>query len=175
MSADAASAIKPPRAWVWPVIVVSLLAGQMVLLLTTVLLATHDSTFAVEPNYYQQGLHWNDAAAQARANERLGWTVTISLSDSVATNGDREIEIALLNIDGAPLDGAQIELAAFSHARASERATVSLAARGGGKYAAPFTFRHKGVWEFRVTVTRGPEIFTHREVRDVYPPGESRP
>jgi nitrogen fixation protein FixH len=175
MSAEASRAAHPPRAWIWPLIVVALLVGQVVLLVVTALLATRDPTFAVEPNYYQQGLHWNDAAAQRRENAELGWTATLALGDRLGTLGERDVSLTLVNRDGTPLDGAKVEIVAFSHAQASARATVTLAPRGGGKYESPLRFRHKGVWEFRVTVTRGPEIFTYREERDVYPPGESRP
>lgn len=175
MSAETPDAPPTPRVWVWPMIVVALLVGQVVLLAVTALLATRDPTFAVEPNYYLQGLHWDDTAAQRRQNAELGWTASIAFGDKVSPLGERDVTLTLTNRDGAPLDGAQIELVAFSHAQAGERARVTLEPRGGGRYESSLRFRHKGVWEFRVTATRGPQTFTHREERDVYPPGESRP
>lgn len=175
MSAHDAEPTRPPRTWVWPLIVVALLAGQVVLLVITALLATRDPTFAVEPNYYQQGLHWDDAAAQKRRNTELGWSASIVLGNKVSPLGERDVSLTLTNRDGTPLDGARIELVAFPHAEAGQRATVTLEPRGGGRYESSLRFRRKGVWEFRVTATRGPETFTHREERDVYPPGEARP
>ena len=108
-------------------------------------------------------------------NDKLGWRVELELGNKVSPFHERELAIVLYDASDHPLDGAEVEVTTFPHARGYQRETVLLPARGEGRYAGNVRFRRKGLWEFRVIVQRGPETFTHMEVRDVYPPGESRP
>jgi nitrogen fixation protein FixH len=157
----------------WVGLVVSLLAGQVVLLSTMAYVAISDGSFAVEPDYYQKGLHWDDTAAQLRRNVALGWSVRVEIGDSAATGGERTLICHLTNRNDEPLDGATIDVAAFPHARGSERSTAMLAAAGDGSYETPLRFSRYGVWEFRFVVQRGPETFTQTVVRRVEPPEAS--
>jgi nitrogen fixation protein FixH len=159
----------------WLVFVIGLLGGQVVLLSIMSYLAASDRSFSIEPDYYRKGLNWDATAAQLRQNERLGWSVRIDLGDTLGVLGEREVTCKLVDRKGVPLDGASLKLVAFPHARGSERVSVELAAAGNGSYKRSMRFRRKGLWEFRLAVARGPEMFTHTELRDVYPPGESRP
>jgi nitrogen fixation protein FixH len=134
-----------------------------------------DGSFAVEPDYYQKALRWDEVAAQHRENARLGWTAAIDVGDDVSVFDERTLTCRLADAEGRPVEGAAVDLVAFPHARGSERASAVLAETESGVYAATLRFRRKGVWEFRLAVRRGPNVFTHRETRDVYPPGESRP
>ena len=163
------------RAYFWPGLVIALLAGQGCLLLVMVLLATADRSFAVEPDYYQKGLRWNEIAAQRHRNTQLGWAVSLAFGDPAGALGDREVRCTLSDREGRLLDGAEVEVIAFAHSRGSRREQMTLEPAGGGVYCGKMRFARKGRWEFRLTVRRGPETFTHTERRDVYPPGESRP
>lgn len=160
--------------YLWPGIVVALLAGHVILMVVVVLIATSDPTFSVEPDYYDKALHWDDTATQRAANQRLGWVAAVDVGSDIGIRGERTVSCRLTNSAGDPLDGAQIELVAFPHARGAERATQTLEPAGDGRYAAQMRFQRKGTWEFRLRVERGPDTFTYRETRDVYPPGEHR-
>lgn len=163
------------RAWVWPVIVVGMLVGHATLMILVVLLATQDKGFSVEPDYYQKAISWDDTAAQRVANEQLGWSVALTLGDTMSAIGDRELICTLVDRDGIPLDGSTVEVEFFPHARGQQRTFVLLEGTGDGRYAGKCRFLRKGVYEFRVKIERGPQTFTLTETRDVYPPGEARP
>lgn len=159
----------------WVGLVLSLLGGQIAFIGVMVYLATTNGSLAIEPDYYQKGLHWDATTAQLRENARLSWSVEIELGDDVGTLGERTVTCRLANKDGLPLDGAVIDLVAFPHVRGQERTSATLAAADDGRYQTTLRFSRKGVWEFRGVVTRGPNTFTFTEQQDVYPPGESRP
>lgn len=157
----------------WVGLIVALLSGQVLLMFVAVYLALADGSFAVEPDYYQKSLHWNDTIAQERDNERLGWQPELKLGGQATVFGDRQLICHLADNQGHPLDGAVIDVVAFPHARGSDRQSVTLVPAGEGNYEATLRLARKGKWEFRLAVQRGPETFTHTELRDVFPPGET--
>lgn len=159
----------------WVGLVLSLLGGQIAFVTVMVYMAATNGTFAVEPDYYQKGLHWDATAAQLRENDRLSWSLGIDIGDDAGTLGERTVTCTLRNVDGSPLEGAIIDLVAFPHVRGYERTSATLVAEDGGRYRTTLRFSRKGVWEFRGIVKRGPDTFTFTEQQDVYPPGESRP
>ncbi len=164
------------RTLFWPGLIITLLVGQVVLLTIVVLIATRDESFAVEPDYYTKALNWDEQAAQLEANRRLGWSLKLSLGDAVGPIGDRSLLLHLRDATGDVIGGADVSVLAFPHARGMQRREYELPeTQELGTYEAKVRFHRKGKWEFRFTVQRGENMFTHRLVRDVYPPGESRP
>lgn len=159
----------------WPGLVLALLGGQVLFTVVTVYLATMDNSFAVEPDYYQKALHWDGEIAQRRENARLGWTAALEVGDDVSVFDERTLTCRLADAEGRPVEGAAVDLVAFPHSRGSQRASAVLVEADAGAYVATLRFRRKGVWEFRIAARQGPNVFTYRETRDVYPPGESRP
>jgi len=125
-------------------------------------LATDDPSFAVEADYYQKAVHWDDELAQRRLNAELGWRATTELARSAS--GGAELRVHLTDSAGAPLEGAAVRVEAFAINRASEISTLTLAALdgapGGGAYSAPFPETGMGRWELRLQATRGAERFT---------------
>ena len=158
----------------WVGLILALLGGQIVLMGVMTLLAISDRSFAVEPDYYQKGLHWDATAAQRRENARLAWSAEIELGDDVSVLGERTVTCTLTDSAKEAIGGATIELIAFSHARASQRTAATLAAAGNGAYQTTLRLRHDGLWEFRLVARRGEETFTHTETRDVRRPGGAR-
>jgi hypothetical protein len=103
--------------------------------------------------------------AQQARNEALGW----SLGLRVEPTGERDrmtVVVGLSDGAGAPLPGARIGIEALHNARASRVLAAVLEPRGLG-YAAMMPLARPGLWEFRVRVTRGPDIFTATLMRDV--------
>lgn len=157
----------------YPALVFTLLAGQVLLMATIVIIANSDQSFATEPDYYQKALNWDDIATQRAANQRLNWQTDLALTDS--PTGDQKLTCTLTNKTGAPLNGAEIKIEAFSHARGMQRSTYALTPTGEGRYAAKARFPRGGLWEFRVKVTRGPDTFTNTIKRNLVTPGATRP
>jgi nitrogen fixation protein FixH len=157
----------------WVGLICALLSGQVLLMFVAVYLTVADGSFAVEPNYYQKSLNWDATVAQLRENQRLGWQSQLQVGDEADVYKHRHLTCRLVNAQGDPLDGAMIDVVAFPHARGSDRQSSAMKPIGDGYYETTLRFARQGKWEFRLAVQRGPETFTHTEVTDVYPPGES--
>lgn len=155
----------------WVGLVVVLLSAQALLMLVTVYLTVTDGSFAVEPDYYQQSMDWDATMAQRRRNEQLGWQLQLSLADQASVFGERKLLCRLNDRQGVPIDGAVIDLVAFSHARGNDRSSATMTPVGEGRYETTLRLSRSGKWEFRLAVQQGDETFTHTELRDVVPPG----
>lgn len=159
-SADRPQAHPRPTVLIWPGIVFLLLGGQIMLMLVAVYLATSDSSFAVEPDYYRKALRWDETAAQTRLNQQLGWSVEIVVSSSTDIYKNRDVTCILKDGSGREIDDAQIELTAFAHARGDQRVLSELTAVGQGRYGTTLRMTQPGRWEFRIVARRGGDTFT---------------
>lgn len=166
-SSSAAAGPGRSAGWFWPLLIIGLLGGHALLWVTMLLVSASDRSFAIEPDYYQKSLHWNDAAAQAATNRRLGWTLHWTFGAPDGPLPQRRLACRLVNVDGRPLDGASVQVELFSHTCANERVRVVLEPRGDGVYETRFNGFRPGLLELRTTVQRGPETFTETVQIDV--------
>jgi nitrogen fixation protein FixH len=128
--------------------------------------ANRDASFAVEPDYYRKAVEWDRTMAQAARNAELGWTVSARLEPGA---GDRARLVTLVrDRAGAPLTGAAVVVEAFPSARAREIASVALEPTGdAGVHAGLLPSSRPGLWELRLRVTRGAEVFTRTLSQDL--------
>ena len=150
----------------WPAVIAGALTLHVVGSLAMVYFATSNESFAVEPDYYQKALAWDDKRAQDRHNVELGWKLEFTV-EPAAPGHDPKISVDLVDADGSPLNHAQVSLTAFFNARADDRLTADLMAVDE-HYETNLPMRRDGLWEFRFTVTRGEELFTHTDTRHVW-------
>jgi nitrogen fixation protein FixH len=159
------SSNQPPasRSRRWAYIFIGLLTFHAGGTIAMVVIATSDPSFAVEPNYYEQALNWDAAAAQSLQNEHLGWTAQVQITavQGPAERG-RMVSVRLRNSDGVGLEGARIAVECFHHARSADRIHGELAAVSGGLYSGLLQLDRPGEWEIRLVIERGPERFTQR-------------
>lgn len=146
------SARKP--GWYWPWVIVGVIALQASVILVTVYIAVGPESRAVEPDYYQQALEWDEQAAERRTPERLGWTVAFDVADPQGPFPQRTLEATLTDADG-PIEDATVKAVLFPTADAGSRTEVPLVPAGEGRYRAEATMTHKGLWEIRLTIERG--------------------
>lgn len=158
---------KAGRAWLWPAAIVAVLVLHLAGWLAVVAIATRDPTLSVEPRYYDKAVRWDEAAAQRRQNEELGWSLQIDADPRAEPRGERRLTCRVLDRAGTPVTGAQVDLVVFHHARAAERQELRLAEESPGLYAARPRMARAGLWEARFTVRRGAETFTHVAVQEV--------
>lgn len=152
----------PPRhAWIWPGAVVASLVLFVAMYLTVISLAGRDPHFSVEPDYYEKSMHWNETAAQLRANQDLGWSVEVEPEAQVGTLGDRRLVYRILDRDKQPVQGASVNVVTFHHAFAAQRTELTLAEESPGVYVGNPRMARPGLWECRLTVHRGADTFTH--------------
>lgn len=121
--------------------------------------AHSDPSFAVEANYYDRAVHWDEAAAQERMNAEMGWVVELAVPAGVGAEPG-QLCLALTDQEGDAIEGAQVRVEAFHNARASDRTALALEPAERGRYSSPIEIGRAGLWEFRVTASRGDEVFT---------------
>jgi nitrogen fixation protein FixH len=169
-SPEAAAANEARHRLFWVGLICTLLGCQVVLMVVTAIIATRDNSFAVEPDYYEKSLNWDAIAAQRREDQRLGWQIALAVGAQASVLGERSVTATLTDRDGRPLDGASIELVAFPHARGNDRESAVLAPQGDGRYETTLRIKRRGLWEFRLAVKRGPDIFTSTQQQFVAQP-----
>lgn len=148
-------------AWFWPALVIGLLAGQVVLVLVMAYLAVSDHSFAVEPDYYRQALRWNSEISQQQANRRLGWSVLVEVAEQADVLQQRDVRCVITDRAGQPVEDARVEVVAFPHVRGNERQVLRLTGLEAGRYGATVRMAQGGLWEFRITASRGADVATH--------------
>ena len=153
------------RGWYWPVGLAALLIGSAGANIALVFLTSRDASFAVEPDYYAKALAWDETMAQQARNEALGWSIGVRV-EPTGDRGSMTVAARLTDRAGAPLEGARVTIEARHNARANRVLTAALEPRGAG-YAAAMPLARPGFWEFRVRVTRGPDVFTATLMQDV--------
>lgn len=151
--------------WYWPAGLAALLVGSAGANVALVVITSRDASFAVEPDYYAKALAWDETMAQQARNEALRWSLGIDV-EPTGERGRMAVVVRLSDGAGAPLPGARIEVEALHNARANRLLTAVLEPRGPA-YATVMPLARPGLWEFRVRVTRGPEVFTATIMRDV--------
>lgn len=149
----------PQRRSRWPVFLVALLAGQMLLVLGMVYVATSDRSVGIEPQYYEHALHWDDHARQEQRNRELGWTIAVDAS-GVLSGDKRRLTCRVHDRDKLPVEDAVVVVTAFHNARSNDRLTATLAAAGDGTYFADIPMIRPGLWELRFDIRGGEDTFT---------------
>jgi len=144
----------------WPVAIVALIALHVAGMISVILIATRDRSFAVEPNHYQKALAWDAFSARARASAALGWKVVSRTDAALDRAGLRGLELVITGRDDKPVTGARVAVLAFPHARGEERVRIDLVEGEAGHYLAHAAMVRPGLWELRVVAERGGDSFS---------------
>ncbi|HZW06769.1 MAG TPA: FixH family protein, partial [Phycisphaerales bacterium] len=142
----------------------------------TVVCATRDKSFAIEPGYYRKAVEWDRTARERDRAAAAGWDVQVALAGPAAGPGASTLRITLHGPapgGATPLDGAQVQVEMFAQARSSERQTFWAEGAGAGAYTAPVSVQRPGLWEVRLRIKRGPESLLF--VRTLVVPGTTGP
>ena len=129
-------------------------------------IASNDPSFAVEENYYQRGVRWDEELAQRARNRALGWKLVATMSPA-DTGRHALLRIALTDSTVRPIEGASVVVRAMHIARARDQMEVTLARRAPGEYEALVPVERAGWWELRIDIHRGRERFTATERLEV--------
>jgi nitrogen fixation protein FixH len=143
----------------WPSIVVAFLLMSVLACGLTVYFAVSDPSFAVEKDYYEKALNWDDRAAQLQANESLGWTATARMGETLSPLGDRTLTVTLTDASGRSVDEATVVAEVFHPARSSDRLDAAFTYQEG-HYVTTGRFTRKGVWRVKGTARVGETVFT---------------
>lgn len=149
----------------WPLFIVGLILAQFSAAGALIWFAVTDPTFAVEPNYYQKALKWDDTARQLASNRALGWKPTLEFADH-SQGGARSTRLQLTDAGENLIEAAQVSVETFFHAAAGHRVTTNLPWNAEQRaYVGTLPIDRGGVWEMRFNVVRGADRFTFIEDR----------
>lgn len=155
----------------WPPIIAGALAFHVISSLVVVYVATSDPSYAVEDDYYQKAVAWDEKRAQDRTNEDLDWSLEFKVTPPEKPGDQPTLDLTLLDADDEPLVGAAISVEAFHNARGDDIVRDVLTDVGDGVYSATPQMNRDGRWELRFTVDRGAEHFTYAESRHLFVEG----
>lgn len=156
------------RGTLWPLAVAGILGLTVAGNIWLIRIANADPSFAVEENYYQRGVKWDDEMAQRARNTELGWRLLATLSPIQAGHG-ADLHVALSDSSIVPIDHASVVVRAVHVARARDPVEVTLRASAPGEYRAVVPIERAGLWELRIDVNRGADRFTALERLDARP------
>lgn len=149
----------------WPAVIIGALALHVVISLVTVWIATSNPSYAVEEDYYQKAIHWDEKRAQDGRNSVLGWQIAFDVSPSAVVGEPAALDLALTDSSGRPLAGATVTVETFHNARAGEILRARMVTDHDGRCSAPLSAKRTGVWEFRFFIEHESDRFTHTETR----------
>lgn len=154
------------KSW-WPWFVVGLLGTHVAAMAIAVTLATRDRSFAVVPDYYQRAVNWDQAQAQIRASEKLGWRIAVEASDQVDPLGRRVASFVFTDARGSALPRATLEVEYFHHAHGDDDHMVKLSpdAADPTHFTALLPMRYAGQWEFHFTGQSGGQTFVAKQLQ----------
>ena len=155
----------------WPPIIVGALAFHVISSLVVVYVATSDPSYAVEDDYYQKAVAWDEKRAQDRVNADLGWSLEFSVEPPTGPGEQPALEVTLRDANNEHLIDAVVTVETFHNARGDDIIRDVLTDAGDGVYRASLPMRRNGRWELRFTVDRGADHFTHTETRPLFVEG----
>jgi nitrogen fixation protein FixH len=155
------------RRYRWPIIIISILAIQATGIIGMVVVSTRDPSFAIESNYYEKALAWDQTIRDREAAAALGWKAEISSEPSPS---GRRLALSLRDRLDRPLEGAHVHISAYHHARARNRQDLELAPGPGGLYTGSFAADRAGHWSIDIDITRGPDRLTLSLPLEIEPP-----
>jgi nitrogen fixation protein FixH len=136
----------------WIAIVIGLLLGN-VLAGVVLITAAHHGASRVLPDYYEQGVHYDDAIDQAQRNRLLAWQVGVSIDRGIAT-------VTATDMNGNPLDRARVRIDGIERSDAALVIAGDLIATAPGQYRA--RVGGTGWIDVSVTIDRGTDRYAHR-------------
>jgi hypothetical protein len=152
------------KLWAW---VPALLLGSMFVGLGSMAyVAVDDPHFALEPNYYEKAVHWDQAQESARRSAKSGMTVTLEpLVES--PDGNVEVRFRIGDQGTKPAIGASVVLEAFPNAYANHVQRLVLEETAPGVYTGRLRRASLGLWELRLSATQGTAHFEQIFRQDV--------
>lgn len=150
------------RGWYWPYAIGGFLAVAAICDLMVVYVAATHPSFAVEEDYYQKALDWDERKDQLRRNAELGWKLDIGLIPPPPGVVQRvEFVVRLEGPDGEALEGATVQVHTFHNARPKAVLSDALESTGDGVYRGYLPMKRPGIWQVDIEVRRGEVLFTH--------------
>lgn len=147
--------------------IVALLSLNIIVVTITVIFATSDPSAAVEPDYYNKALAWDEDRADRRDPAEDGYDLAIQLVPAGDRISSGQVVVALNHI-GQPVEHAQMEAEIFHYARSGDRQNITLAEHAPGVYAADADLRRNGNWEVRLRMQADGQRYLFTRAAEMY-------
>ena len=157
-----ATAISPDRRvrLSWAFVPVALLVSSAVGVGSMAYVAVRDPHFAIESDYYQKAIQWDQSQAQAGENRRLGYRLALPSRVQLDEHGRAQLELSLIDRRGQPVLGARVSAEAFANAYSGVSHGLTFSEQPPGTYRATLAPPHSGLWIFRVRAQLGGDTVT---------------
>ncbi len=149
----------------WILAVPALLLPVVVMNVVMLIKSTGSSAVAVEPDYYEKAIHWDERVELEAASRALGWQLELELQPG---EDAPRLQAVLRDSSKSLVIDAEVEVEAFHNALSDRRKTLRLAF-DDSLYHADFPGNRPGLWEFRLQARRGEELFTATRRLDLGP------
>jgi nitrogen fixation protein FixH len=137
----------------WVVAIACLLGANVAAMITLALVASFGGSEVIA-DYYEKGVHYDDALDRAARSQALGWHAN-------ATIGNGALEITVRDRHDTPIEGARVHARGYPRAHASQRLDLELLGIGAGRYRILAT-TPAGVHDLAITVVRAGDSFTEQ-------------
>lgn len=144
----------------WPAALVGVLAITVAANGALYWTASHDRSFAAEPDYYQRAVDWDSSVARGQRSAALGWTTDVRLAPPEL--GEAALTVTITTREGLPLDSADVRATLSHNAEGGRTFDLTLLASGPGRYAARIPSSARGLWRVDLAATRGQEAYVRR-------------
>jgi nitrogen fixation protein FixH len=134
--------VKPGTKWI--AAIVGFLGANVLATVVLAATAAHGGSEVI-PDYYEKGVHYDDAIDRAAASKALGWRVDATLA------GD-ELTVTVRDRAGAPMTGARVTATGYARAAAGTRISIALTPDGGRYHGATHT--RTGMHDLVIAVER---------------------
>lgn len=145
--------MKLPRRWIF--VCIGLLVGNAAVM-SVLIVASTRSAPTVVPHYYERAVDWDRTVEEARAAERLGWKLELSLRQGGVT-------VEVRDASGQPLEGAAVSVRGFPRAFPKRQVALELVTGADGRATSAGEPLVPGWYELDLELQRGPvRIALHR-------------
>ena len=156
LESDAAARPDRRGRW-WPWVIGGFLGLTVIKYAIVLAMVGNDPSIAVQPDYYQKALAWDEQRAIDAASDELGWHAQVEVGPSADRRGLARTRIT--DATGAPIAGAAVKFRIFHHARAARPVDATTTTDADGSFEVSLPFSKSGMWEAELDVERGEERF----------------
>jgi len=149
---------------VWPLFVVGILMVSFTVCGITVYASVTDGSYAVETDYYERAVRWDEIAREREESKRCAWVSDVEVR--TASDGPAELALLLRDAQGEPIDAARVEVETFHHAHRNDAVMTTMNAQGDGRYTLAIENARAGLWQVRLRARTDDGV--HLATHDVY-------
>lgn len=152
ISQDNRSAMRNPWVLGWLALLVTVVGVNVAFIVT----AFKTTPGLVDEAYYEKGRdHEQNFQKKLEARSRLGWDIRLNPPETITLGKPARYTINVADRIGMPLRDATVMLHAYRPSDAAADMQTTMDKIADGIYQNTLAFPLKGVWDLKVTVSRG--------------------